>query len=216
KKEGKDSGKEFDALNKKLVSTEIATKNAGAEYRSFQNAISTANVQAKEAILTQSELDAVLNQEANTIEQLRKQNTALNAIRNKTNLETKEGRKQLDSINERLDSNNKIIKENVDAYAQQKIGIGNYSEGIKTAVGDLGGLSSAIGGSNTAMGNSAKALSGVVNGIGAMTRASLAFLATPIGIVISTIAVALVGLQKVLSDSEEKMNKLKMARSEER
>jgi len=210
-KEGKDSGKEFDALNKKLVSTEIATKNAGAEYRSFQNAISTANVQAKEAILTQSELDAILNQEAVTIEQLRKQNTALNAVRDKTNLETEEGRKQLEQINVRLDQNNQIIKENVDSYARQKIGIGDYSEGIKTAVGDLGGLSSAIGGSNTAMGNSVKALSGVVSGWGAMTRASLAFLATPIGIVISTIAVALVGLQKVLSDSEEKMNKLKMA-----
>lgn len=131
--------------NKKLrtdgkASTEAYVKNEArikalrTEYNSYSRTLQ----RAEQANITNADstklLNIALNQEANTIEQLRNQNAMLNSIRNRTNIETEEGRKQLALINSQLDENNARIKENVDSYTQQKINIGNYSESVKDAL----------------------------------------------------------------------------------
>jgi len=210
-KEGKDSGKEYENLNRKLLDVESSVKSVGKEYRSYQAVLGQITNQTKEVQLTQSELDAVLNQEVTTIEQLRNQNTALNQIRNKTNVETEEGRKQLEKINSQLDQNNKKIKKNVDSYTQQKMNIGNYREAVKGAINDLGGLSGALGNSTSAMGIATNMIRGGVQAFQSLTRASLAFITTAPGAVLTILAVAIASVVTALSKSEENTNKLKYA-----
>lgn len=210
-KEGKDSGKEFDSINRKLLDTESAVRSTSREYRSYQSILSNLGGEVKETVLTQSELDAVLNKEVNTIQQLRDQNTALNQIRNRTNLETEEGRRQLEQINARLDENNKVIKQNVDGYAQQKINIGNYREEVKGAINDLGGLGGALGNTTSAMGIATNMIRSGVASLTSLTKASLAFVATPIGAVITILAVAIGSVVTAFQSSEESVNKFSAA-----
>lgn len=82
------------------------------------------------------ELSIVLNTEVKSIDQARASNKLLNKLRNATNLGTKKGREELIKLNAQLNANNKFIKENVDQYAKQKIGIGDYAGGIRDALGE--------------------------------------------------------------------------------
>ena len=91
------------------------------------------------------------------------------------------------ALNDQLDSNNKKIKENVDAYTQQKINIGNYKGALDKLVPGLGATA---------------------EGIGGMTKASLAFIATPIGAVVAAIGVALVALTSYFKSTGEGQDKL--------
>src|SRR5699024_11656846 len=129
----------------------------------------------------------------------------------KKNIETEEGRKQLEKINSQLDQNNKKIKENVDGYTQQKINIGNYREDVKGAINDLGGLSGALGNSTSAMGIATNMIRGGAQAFQSLTRVSLAFIASPIGGVLTVLAVAIGSVVTALSQSEESINKLKNA-----
>lgn len=143
----------------------------------------------------QSELlNLALNQEVNSISEAREQNKILNKLRNETNVTTKEGQAQLTALNAKLDANNEFIKENADAYLKQKINIGNYSDSIKEAAQNLnplnGGMAGFVERSQQAGGAGnlvTQSLKGVITGIYGMIKASLAFIATPIGAVIAVI-----------------------------
>lgn len=82
-------------------------------------------------------LNKALQQEIKTIAEARKNNSDLLKIRNQLDLSTEEGAEQLKIINARLDQNNQFIKENVSAYEQQKINIGNYTQSIIDAYREL-------------------------------------------------------------------------------
>lgn len=73
-----------------------------------------------------------------SIAQARENNTQLLALRNQINIKTDEGKQKLLEINTKLDQNNAFIKENVSAYEQQKIGIGDYRTAITGAIQDSG------------------------------------------------------------------------------
>jgi len=125
-----------------------------------------------------------------SIDNLRKANKELTKERNALNLETQEGITRLAEINKQLDENNKIIKENSDSLAQQKIGIGGYADGIREVLPGMAGM---------------------VSGIKQMTLAALKFIATPIGAVITAIVVVLKSLQGAFNRSlasQEKLNKI--------
>jgi hypothetical protein len=141
-------------------------------------------------------LTLALTKEATSITEAREQNKLLNKLRNETNTTTKEGQAQLVALNAKLDANNEYIKENADAYLKQKINIGNYSESIKEAAQSInplnGGLSGFVERSNAAggAGNLLKnAFMQITTGVWGMVKASLAFIATPIGAIIAAIVV---------------------------
>lgn len=79
-----------------------------------------------------------LDKEINSISEARANNSELLKIRNELNLSKKEEKALADEINAKLDTNNKFIKENVSAYEQQKIGIGDYKTAIVGALQETG------------------------------------------------------------------------------
>lgn len=153
-------------------------------------------------------LDAALSAEATTIEELRDQNKALNQLRNTANLKTEEGRKQLEQLNAKLDENNATIKENVDQYTQQKINVGNYTDSIKEAFNGQELLNTAMKDSSSvlpALGSGMKSATSATLGL---VKASLSFLATPLGVFVGALAAAFGLVSNAMSRSEETTNKL--------
>lgn len=139
-------------------------------------------------------LTLAINNEATSIKEAREQNKLLNRLRNEANATTKEGQEEIEKLNAKLDANNEFIRENADAYLQQKINIGNYTESIRDAI---------INGDN--LGASLKE---TAKGFLGLAKSALAFIATPIGAVIALLAGAFALVSNAMSRSEEATNKV--------
>ena len=90
------------------------------------------------------------SQEGKSIRELRKDSQDLIKVRNEMILNGDKSSATFKKINDIVDENTKIIKGNVSAYEQQKMNIGNYSEGIvdaweKIKSGDVKGAVGQIG-----------------------------------------------------------------------
>jgi hypothetical protein len=125
--------------------------------------------------------------EEGSIASLRAKNKELTAERNNTSTATEAGRARLAQLNAELDKNNAIIKDNVDSYTKQKIGVGDYSAALDKLVPGLGATTTGIKG---------------------MITSGLAFIATPIGAVIAALGVALSALTAYFKGSEDGQNNL--------
>lgn len=202
--------KEGDTASEQYVQNVADLKTLNSAYNANVKAISdSTTAQADQA--NQSKLVALaLSTEAQSIKEAREQNSLLNRLRNETNVSTVEGKAQLDALNKKLDENNAFIKENADQYLQQKINIGNYKDSIKEAFSEMnifnGGLSGFIERSQEAggVGNLLQgSLSGMAQGFIGITRASLAFIATPIGAVIAAIGLVVGALVNYLKSSQQ-------------
>lgn len=84
------------------------------------------------------------NKQAGTLEKLTASNRKLARERNKLNLDTAKGRRELVAINKQIDLNNEKIKQNSDTVKKQKLNVGNYTESIKGAVRETGLFSGEI------------------------------------------------------------------------
>jgi hypothetical protein len=173
----------------------------------------TTDLAIREQLLAQ-----VYDSEVTSITEAREQNKLLNKLRNDANATTEQGREEIEKLNALLDRNNEFVKENGDAYLKQKINIGNYSESIKTALNDLNLFNGGLGGFITrskeagGVGNLVKgSLTGMAQGFLGLAKASLAFIATPIGAVLALLVGAFALVQNALSRSEDATNKLKGA-----
>lgn len=178
-------------------------------YRALTAAART-QTQANGQLLTQQQAVNVQVDKLNTSEAeylqnnkeliaLRKQLTiptqALYDTQEEYNAALEEYQKNLTAINKKLDENNAFIRENVSQYEQQKINIGNYREDVRGAFDDInifnGGLSGFIARSQQAGGAGvllATSFRTITTGILGMTKAALAFIATPIGATIAALA----------------------------
>lgn len=206
----KDLAASGDKSSEAFVANEAVLKSLNSAYASnikvIQESGQATKTQADQAQL----LTMALNTEATSIAEARQQNQLLNKMRNETNVSTIEGKAQLEALNAKLDENNNFIKANGDQYLQQKINIGNYKEGIKEAFqemnifnGGIGGFiqrSQEAGGVTNLLSNS---FGGMIQGIMGITRASLAFIATPIGAVIAAIGLVVGALVNYLKSSQE-------------
>ena len=211
----KDLAASGDKSSEAFVQNEAILKSLNSAYASnvkvIQESGQATKTQADQAQL----LTMALNTEATSIDEARQQNQLLNKMRNETNVTTVEGKAQLDALNKKLDSNNDFIKENADAYLKQKINIGNYSESIKDAAQSINPLNGGLAGFTEraqaagGAGNLLKSgLSGMITGMMGMVKASLAFIATPLGAVVTAIGVALgvlIGLFKNLDPVMDKI-----------
>lgn len=128
-------------------------------------------------------------QAAISIKSLTDANRKLREERKLLDITTDDGRKRIDAINASLDRNDKLIKQNSSSLEKQRLNVGNYTQSIKDAAPALdkftGGAASAA------------------NGIVAMTKTSLAFIATPIGAVVGALGLALGALIQYIKGSDE-------------
>lgn len=198
-----------------FIENEATIKVLSKAYQENVKALAS-NKQAMQDSTRESELLAIaLEGEVRTIAEAREQNKLLNQLRNNTNATTAEGQEQIKRLNNALDANNAFIKDNADAYLQQKINIGNYSESIKQAIGDLNVFNGGIGGfiqrseeAGGVMPLLSNGLKAVTTGIMGMTRSALAFIATPIGAIIAAIGLVLTPLISYLTSTQEGIDKV--------
>ena len=206
-----------------FVENEAKLKALRGEYNRHIKALADTAKQAQDTAIKEQLLEAVMDQEVKTIKEAREQNKLLNELRNNTNID--EESELLQQLNAQLDRNNELIKNNVDAYTQQKINIGNYKEDIKSALEEVnlfnGGIGNITQNFTTFIVKSKEAggvgallktsLSGATQGLLGLTRASLAFIATPVGAVIAVLVAAFLLIKNALDRSEESTNKIKRA-----
>lgn len=121
----------------------------------------------------------------NSIENLTKANKALREERKKLDIDSDSGRARVQQINTQIDKNTELIKNNSSALEKQRLNIGNYK---------------------SALDGVAPGLSGFATGMYNMAKASLAFIATPIGAAIAAISLALAPLISFLTTTGEGMD----------
>lgn len=218
KKAQKDLTKNGETSSKQFVQNSADIKTLNKAYNDNIKALSE-NTKATADQANRTELLSIaLSSEATSIKEAREQNKLLNKLRNETNATTAEGQEEIKRLNNALDANNEFIKENADAYTQQKINVGNYKDSITEALGELnlfnGGIGGFIsrsqeaGGAGNLLGQSLKS---AVSGIIGMTKASLAFIATPVGAVVAAIAAGFLLVKNALDRSEASTNKINKA-----
>jgi hypothetical protein len=213
KREQREMSKAGDTASEKYVENAADLRTLNGVYREHIKFLSESSKGALDAATREAQLEVVLGQEAVTIKELRDQNKLLNKLRNDTNLLTEEGQAELKLLNDQLDANNALIKENVDAYTQQKIGIGDYAGGIKDALAEMNPFNTSIfifienaqkaGGVIPFLTNGLKGLRAGIVGI---TRASIAFIATPIGAVIAAVGLVLGAIVGYLKSTQSGMD----------
>lgn len=137
KAEEKELKESTDEVTDALIKNKASQKAVKADINAHTKALSELVTTEGNLVNATKKSNEAINKEVKSIEGARKNNKELNSLRNKLNLTTKEGRNQLKLMNAKLDENNKFIKENVDQYAKQKIGIGQYEEGIISALGKV-------------------------------------------------------------------------------
>lgn len=174
------------------------------EIKSLSSTISQNSKVVQASIQAQKNQEKAIDDTVESIDSLRKANSALLKERNGLNLQTVEGTSRLKEINDQVDLNNEKIKVNSSRLEQQKINIGNYGSALDSIVPGLGkfasGLQSAAGGSG-----------GLVGGLQAATKASLAFIATPIGAILAALVAAFALLKTFIAGSTDGMDKFEDA-----
>lgn len=81
----------------------------------------------------------------------RASNTELLRVRNQLNPAIKEEADLITQLNNKLDDNNKFIKDNASQYEKQKIGIGDYTSGIKAAFSEMNLFNGSLGDAQRAL-----------------------------------------------------------------
>lgn len=203
--------KQFSTL--KAVQQRLSEVND--EYKIATSIQKSVQQEIKNVEQRQNELTNAINREITTIDQARKSNAELLKLRNNININNKENAETLAELNRKIEENNAFIKENVTALERQKINIGNYTESIREAVGNInpfnGGLSAFVQRSQEAGGAGklfTNSLKGVATGVAGVTKSMLVFIATPIGAVLALIAGAFLLIKNAMDKSVESSSKL--------
>ncbi len=116
-----------------------------------------------------------------SIENLTKANKELREERKKLDLQSEAGLKRAKEINQQLDKNTEVIKNNSSALEKQRLNVGNYTGALDKLVPGLGATA---------------------NGFTSMRTTAMAFIATPIGAVIGALGLALGALITYIKGSD--------------
>lgn len=190
KKLKKDTENLSGANNEQLqsfVDNELQLKKIKAEYSANQKSV-------LELTKAQTGLDAALKINISTQEQAKKNTADLTAARQKIDATTVDGAKAIANINTKIDQNNKFITAN--GSAQEKAA--NISGNYRQKIFDLG----------DSFGGASQKATGFVQGIYGMVKASLAFIATPIGLIIALIGAALLIVVSVFKTFQPLVDKV--------
>ncbi|KQC33394.1 hypothetical protein AAU57_08765 [Nonlabens sp. YIK11] len=204
-KELKRSG---DTSSETFIENEAALKSLKSEYNKQQKVLQ-ATTQASEKLTKE------LNKEVRSVDMAVANNKELRTVRNQLNTETKEGADALKEINDKINENTEYINENGSDLEQLKNNVGNYKEGITDAFqeinifnGGLAGFSErakAAGGTTPLLINGLK---GMASGFLGLAKASLTFIATPVGAVLAVLVGAFLLVKNAMNRSEESTNKI--------
>lgn len=174
---------------------EAQLKNLQSSYNSQKNIVAQLTSSTGEFVSSTQALTNALSKENTSVDACVANNKELKTLRNQLNASTIEGAQAIANINAKLDENTEFIKANVSAAEQQKMAIGDYKDQIKEAFGELnifnGGLSGFISKSKEAGGVAPfvqGAFGTITTAIGGMIKASLLFIATPLGAALAAIA----------------------------
>lgn len=195
-----------DATDEQLqafVENERQLKILKAEYNANQKSV--AALEVANLGLTDS-----LRKNVRTQDEAIENTKQLIAARRLIDTTTEEGAKAIAEINEKIGKNNELLDASNSKLEQQKTNIGNYGDEFKSAAGDLnifnGGLSgfsqraAEAGGAGNLVQNS---LGGMAKGFVGVTKASLAFIATPVGAVITALVVVFGLIKNAMNRSEK-------------
>lgn len=124
---------QIDRLTQKQKELDKSTEAGAIAYA--ENAASLRALKAEQSQMNKVIDNSIItrNKEIKSINEARANVKLLTEQRNKLDISTDAGKKKLIELNAALDKNNAFIKNNVDAYTKQKIGIGDY-EGALTRV----------------------------------------------------------------------------------
>lgn len=106
-----------------------------------------------------------------SIDSIRKATRELTKERNSSNLATEEGQKRVQALNKQIDANNARIKANIDALQKQRLNVGNYSNDIKKAAGELNIFGKNVGQVTGQLASFANPATAAVGIVGALTAA---------------------------------------------
>ncbi len=215
KKKQAELKKEGDTSSSAYVKLEASIKKLSYEYSMNQKQLSNLAKVGGDFLTVNEKINFSLAKEINTQKEAEANVKELILLRKELNLNDKEQLKIAEQLNKKIDENNDFIKENSSQLEKQKIAIGDYKNQIKEAVNELnifnGGLvgfierSQQAGGVGNLLSNSLK---GITTGIVGATRASLAFIATPIGAVIGAIGLVLGGVITYLKSTQSGIDKI--------
>lgn len=204
----KKSQKELDVTTEDgaeaFAENEVQIKKLSKAYRDNQN-FATALDKANE------DLTKTMQVEGKSTQQLRDDRAALNQISKNIIGDTEEEIALRDKLNGVIDEQTEALKKQAPGYIEQKENIGGYTEGINAA--DFN-LKSFIISSQEAGGATSLISGGLKTAKTAMisfTKATLAFLATPVGVVLGVIAGAFLLIKNAMDRSEESTTKIKRA-----
>lgn len=129
---------DLNTANKALIESNKALEKAGQsntqEYKDNAKQIEINKQKITENTASRKGLIQAIVAEEGSIKALKIQNAELIKQRDSINTQTDAGKKKIEELNSRIDQNNKVIKENVSAQEQQRLGVGAYTQGIKDAI----------------------------------------------------------------------------------
>lgn len=141
--------------------------------------LKTLNAERRQAV-------KVSETQSNSLQALRNQSAKLKKQLNNQETATESGRKKFKSLSDELEQTNGKIRKLDKGAGDFKTNIGNYPESLNAVSGGLGGM---------------------VRGFMAATKAALAFIATPIGMILAGVALAIAAVRQAFVSSEEGQNK---------
>ena len=131
-----------------------------------------------------------VNLENNSLNALRNNLSKLTNERNNVNTGTAEGAKRFRELNKEILAQNEAISDLEESGGDFRRNVGNYSDALNDSIPAFGG---------------------VVEGMQGMTRAALAFIATPLGLILAAVAAAVALVANAMDRSEENTNKVRKA-----
>jgi hypothetical protein len=121
---------------------------------------------AKEEVLIDVLIDTA--QSAKNLDEVAKSTRELTKAKRDLDFTTDEGAKKIALLNQQINKNNAIIKENADALTKQRLNIGNYASAIDKLIPGFDGLSQAVSGSKTFIDGATKSIGGMSTGMKVM------------------------------------------------
>lgn len=218
----KKSQKELDVTTetgrKAYAKMDVEIKNLNKSYRdnqSFARALDNANEDLNKTMSTQNKSTQELRDSRAQLNQISKQ-LGRNEGELTGNLEEELALRE--QLNAAIDEQTEALREQSSEFNSSKDQIGEYEQGITAAFDKLNLMNGGIGGfvqrSQEAGGTGklfSSALGDMTKGMFGMVKASLAFIATPIGAILAVLVGAFLLVKNAMNRSEESTNKIKKA-----
>lgn len=179
---------EIDKVRADLKVLELQGKQNTAEYVNQSAKLKLLNDDLRQNDKFLKDVQGTQQSEIGTIKQLEKQNAALRAEQKNLNLTTEEGIKRNEEIVDQINKNTEAVKRFSDEQKKGWMSVGQYTDA-------LNGLPFV----NT------------IKGFISMTKAAMAFIATPIGAVIAAVAGAVTLLVNVFKNFDPLVDKIEQS-----